>query len=213
MISGQTAPEEIVNTLTHGLGLLLAMSGLVALILLISRHGDMETIVSCSIYGASLVLLYTSSTLYHSARASSVKKILKIIDHCCIYLLIAGTYTPLTLVLIRGDLGWTLFGITWGSALLGIIFKIFFTGRFELISTLIYLGLGWLCVVAIEPLYTYLSASGFILFVTGGLSYTLGALFFGLKKIPFHHGLFHLFVITGSICHYFSILSFVVSLR
>jgi hemolysin III len=202
--------EETINAWTHGLGALLSLAGLAVLVVMASRHGDAWHIVSCSIYGATLVLLFASSTLYHSFRSERVKHIFRIVDHASIYLLIAGTYTPFVLVNLRGKWGWSLFGVIWGLALAGIIFQIFFVSRFRIVQTLIYLAMGWLVVIAIKPLLTRVPLPGLIWLLVGGLSYTVGALFYLWKKFPFHHAVWHLFVLAGGGCHYFAILFYVL---
>jgi hemolysin III len=202
--------EETINAWTHGLGALLSLGGLVVLVILASRHGDAWHIVSCSIYGVTLVLLFSSSTLYHSFRSQRLKHVLRIIDHASIFLLIAGTYTPFVLVNLRGGWGWSLFGVIWGLAMAGIVFQIFFVSRFRLLQTLIYLAMGWLVVIAIKPLLTRVPLPGLIWLLAGGLSYTVGALFYLWKKLPFHHAVWHLFVLAGSVCHYFAILFYVL---
>jgi hemolysin III len=202
--------EETINALTHGLGALLSLGGLVVLVILASRHGDAWHIVSCSIYGATLVLLFASSTLYHSCRSERTKHICRIIDHSSIYLLIAGTYTPFVLVNLRGSWGWSLFGVIWGLALAGIVFQIFFVSRFRLVQVVIYLAMGWLVVIAFKPLLTRVPLPGMIWLLAGGLCYTAGVLFYLWKKLPFHHAVWHLFVLGGSVCHYFAILFYVL---
>jgi hemolysin III len=202
--------EETVNALTHGLGALLGLGGLGVLVVMAGRHGDVWHIVSCSIYGATLVLLFSSSTLYHSFRSERVKHAFRIVDHASIYLLIAGTYTPFLLVNLRGRWGWSLFGVIWGLALAGIVFQIFFVHRFRLAQTLIYLVMGWLVVIAFKPLLARVPRPGLLWLLLGGLCYTVGAVFYLWKKLPYHHGIWHLFVLAGSICHYFAILLYVV---
>jgi hemolysin III len=202
--------EETVNALTHGLGALLSLGGLVVLVVMASLHGDAWHIVSCSIYGFTLVLLFSSSTLYHSFRSQRVKHIFRIIDHASIYLLIAGTYTPFVLVNLRGRWGWSLFGVIWGLALAGIVFQIFFVSRFRLVQTMIYLAMGWLVVIAIKPLFMHVSRLGLLWLLFGGLCYTVGAVFYLWKKLPYHHAVWHLFVLGGSVCHYFAILFYVL---
>ncbi len=169
-------------------------------------RGDAWHVVSCAVYGATLVLLFTSSTLYHSFRIPRVKHVLRIVDHSSIYLLIAGTYTPFLLVSLRGRWGWSLFAIVWGLALAGIVFQVFFVRRFRLAKTLIYLAMGWLAVVAVKPLLARVPRPGLLWLLAGGLSYTLGAVFYLWKKLPYHHSVWHLFVLAGSVCHYFVIL-------
>jgi hemolysin III len=202
--------EETINALTHGLGALLSLGGLAVLVVMASLHGDAWHIVSCSIYGFTLVLLFSSSTLYHSFRSQRVKHIFRIIDHASIYLLIAGTYTPFVLVNLRGRWGWSLFGVIWGLALAGIVFQIFFVSRFRLVQTMIYLAMGWLVVIAIKPLFMHVPRLGLLWLLFGGLCYTVGAVFYLWKKLPYHHAVWHLFVLGGSVCHYFAILFYVL---
>jgi hemolysin III len=202
--------EETVNAWTHGLGAVLSLAGLVVLVVMAGRYGDAWHIVSCTIYGVTMVLLFSSSTLYHSCRSERAKHICRIIDHASIYLLIAGTYTPFVLVSLRGGWGWSLFGVVWGLALAGIVFQIFFVSRFRVLQTLIYLAMGWLAVIAFKPLLARVPLPGLIWLLAGGLSYTVGALFYLWKKLPFHHAVWHLFVLAGSVCHYFAILFYVL---
>jgi hemolysin III len=202
--------EETINAVTHGLGAMLGSAGLAVLVVMAALRGDAWHVVSCSIYGATLVLLFTSSTLYHSFRGPRVKHVFRIIDHSSIYLLIAGTYTPFLLVTLRGRWGWSLFGIVWGLTLAGIVFQIFFVSRFRLVQTLIYLAMGWLVVVAVKPLFAHVPGAGLRWLLIGGLCYTVGAVFYLWKKLPYHHAVWHLFVLGGSICHYFAILFYVL---
>ncbi len=198
--------EELANSITHGIGLFLGIAVLVLLVVFSSLRKNTWEVVSCSIYGATFILLYLGSTLYHTARNPRTRKIFKVVDHSAIYLLIAGTYTPYALAPLRGALGWTIFGIIWGCALVGIVFKVFFTGRFKVVSLASYLFMGWLCVVAVKPLYHELNTVGFALFAAGGLCYTVGAIFYAWKSMPWSHAVWHLFVLAGSLCHFFSIL-------
>ena len=198
--------EERAHAITHGLGILLGVAVLVLLVVFASLRKGAWEIVSCAIYGTTFILLYTGSTMYHAARRPGVKRMLKIIDHSAIYLLIAGTYTPYALAPLRGTLGWTIFGAIWGAALLGIFFKAFFAGRFKTVSLLSYLFMGWFCVIAVKPLYHNLSATGFLFLVAGGLCYSVGAVFFAWKALKWSHTVWHLFVLAGSLCHFFSIL-------
>jgi hemolysin III len=167
-------------------------------------------VVACSIYGSTLAILYLASTLYHSARRPKVKRVLRIIDHSAIYLLIAGTYTPFTIVTLRGGWGWSLFGIVWGIAAFCIVLKIFFTGRYGILSIISYVLLGCLGLIAIGPLWEHLTGGGLLWLVVGGASYITGILFYALKSIPHHHAIWHVFVMLGSACHYFSIMLFVL---
>lgn len=205
--------EEIINAVTHGIGALLASAALGLLVVFASLYGNIWHIVSFSVYGASLILLYSLSTLYHSFQSEKVKAIFKILDHSAIYVLIAGTYTPYALVTLRGALGWSIFGSVWGLAVVGIVFKAFFARRFKLVSTLSYVLMGWVIVLALKPLMANLSAQGVLWLILGGVSYSVGAVLYLFKKIPYNHAIFHLFVLGGSICHYFSILFYVLPLR
>jgi hemolysin III len=204
--------EELANCITHGVGLALSMAGLLILVDLAWVFGGPLHVVSCSIFGTTLVLLYGSSTLYHYFKTSRFNRIFKTIDHSFIYLLIAGTYTPFALVNLRGSWGWTLFGIVWVLCSIGIIFKIFFVYRFKIISTLIYIVMGWLGVIAGNQLLTHVQTGGLLLLLIGGLAYTGGTLFYLWEKLPYHHAIWHLFVIAGSACHYFAVMFYVLLL-
>jgi len=198
--------EEIANSITHGIGAALSVAGLTLLVVLAAIYGDAWRVVSFSVYGSTLVILYLASTLYHSIQHPKVKPILRIFDHASIYLLIAGTYTPFTLVSMRGTWGWTIFGIVWGLAIVGIIFKTFFIGRFENLSTAAYVLMGWVVVIAFKELLVSLSTGGIIWLVIGGVTYTLGVIFYAWEKLPYNHAIWHLFVLGGSLCHFFAIL-------
>jgi len=202
----QSLGEEIANSITHGIGAALAVAGLVTLVFYATMYGDAWRIVSFSIYGATLVILYLISTLYHSFTHPRVKKIFQIFDHCSIYLLIAGTYTPITLISLRGPWGWTLFGLIWGLAALGIVLKIWFVGRLKAFSIALYLAMGWLVVIALKPLFTMVDHGMIVWIVIGGLCYTLGVIFYALKRMPYHHAIWHLFVLGGSTTHYLGML-------
>ncbi|HET6490358.1 MAG TPA: hemolysin III family protein [Syntrophales bacterium] len=202
--------EELVNGLTHGTGAVLSAAGLVVLVVLACLHGTTPHIVSCSVYGTTLLLLYTASTLYHTVRSPNLKHIFKVIDHSCIYLLIAGTYTPFTLVTLQGSLGWTLFGLIWALAAAGIVFQIFFVYRFKILATVAYVLMGWVAVVAVKPLLEALPSGGFAWILAGGLVYTVGALVYLIKQLPYNHAIWHLFVLGGSACHYVAVLLYVV---
>ena len=206
----QTQVEEIVNSLLHLVGAALGIAALAILVVLSAEQRDTYKVVGCTIFGITLILMYSASALYHAVRKPFWKRIYKIVDHSAIYLLIAGTYTPILLVTLHGAWGWTLFGIIWGLALGGLIFKFFFTGRFEYASTIIYLGMGWLAIVAIKPIYHALPADGLAWLAAGGLSYTLGVVFYMWDRLHFGHAIWHLFVLGGSICHFFLILYYVV---
>ncbi|MBU0512844.1 MAG: hemolysin III family protein [Chloroflexi bacterium] len=205
-----TLGEEIAHSITHGIGAGLSIAGLVVLVILAARRGDVYQIVSFSIYGASLIILYLASTLYHSFQRPRLKYVFKVIDHAAIYLLIAGTYTPFLLVGIRGRLGWTLLVIIWGLAVLGVSFKAFFIQRFERLSVLAYILMGWLSVAMMKELWANIPVGGVIWLAAGGVAYTVGVIFYALKKVPYMHAVWHLFVLGGSLCHYFAILLYLV---
>ena len=202
--------EETANQLTHAVGAGLGVVGLVLLVVTAHRHGDAWHVVSTAIFGVMLVLLYTASTLYHSFKAERTRHLLQKFDHAAIFLLIAGTYTPFVLVTLRGPWGWSLFGVEWGLAILGVGLKFWFAGRFRLVSTLIYLLMGWLVLVAIKPLLAALPAGGVKLLVAGGLCYTGGAVFYLWKRLPYHHAIWHLFVLGGSACHWAAVFLYVI---
>lgn len=205
-----TLGEEIANAVTHGVGALLSIAGCAVLIVFAAFTGDPYQIVSASIFGASLILLFTMSTLYHSLTNEKAKYLFRVFDHSSIFLLIAGTYTPLTLVSLRGALGWTLFGIVWGSAVLGIVFNVISIDRFAKFSMISYLGSGWCIVFAILPLMRRLETGGLVFLVLGGICYTAGLLFYRKKEIRYMHSVWHLFVLAGAVLHYFCILFYVI---
>ena len=201
-----TKGEEITNAILHGIGLGLAIAALVILLVLGNRHGNVWHIVAYSIYGSTLIMLYLASTLYHSFPEGKGKNILRIIDHSSIFLLIAGTYTPLTLILLRGNWGWTLFVLVWGIALIGILLKIICLNKLKYVSTLLYLVMGWLVMLVIKPLLAVINKPSLIFLIIGGLLYTSGIFFYSSKKIKYNHAIWHLFVLGGSICHFFTVL-------
>ena len=194
--------EELANSVSHGLGAALSVVGLALLVVRSGRHGDGWQMVSTAVFGATLVLLYASSTVYHSFRDEKRKHVLQKFDHAAIFLLIAGTYTPFSLITLRGPWGWSLFGVVWSLAIVGITLKFWFAGRFKVASTLIYVGMGWLVMVAIKPLIAALPPAGFRLLIAGGLCYTGGAAFYLWKRLPYHHAIWHVFVLGGSACHW-----------
>ena len=204
--------NEVANAVTHGLGTGLAVAALVLLTVYAVLYGNAWHIVSFSIYGATLVLLYLCSTLYHSFQDKRVKHFFRILDHSSVYLLIAGTYTPFTLVTLRGPLGWTMFGVIWGLALGGIVFKAFFVDRYAVVSTIFYVIMGWLIIGSIKPLLQNLAQGGIILLVGGGLLYSAGVFFYARTRNLYNHAVWHLFVLGGSICHFFSVLYYVLPL-
>ena len=204
--------EEIANALTHGLGATAALAGGAVLITLAALYGDTWQLAGAIVFGISLLLLYVASTLYHSIQHPIAKARLKVFDHCAIYLLIAGTYTPFTLVL-RGPWGWGLFIAIWVLAFAGIVFKLFYTGRFKLLSTAIYIAMGWLVIVAIKPLIGALDAWTLGWLLAGGLSYTLGTVFYHRPSLPYSHAIWHMFVVGGSVCHYVAVMAQVIPAR
>jgi hemolysin III len=203
----ESSHDELANAFTHAIGVALALAGLAVLVTLASLHGSARQIVSYSIYGASLVLLYAVSTAYHGVRMPRAKRVLRTLDHASIYLLIAGTYTPFALISLRGAWGWSLLGIIWGLAATGVVFKVFFTGRFPITSTVVYLAMGWLALIAARQLFAHVPPAGLILLFAGGLWYTLGVVFFALDHKRFHHAIWHLFVLSGSVCHFFAVVT------
>jgi hemolysin III len=201
--------EEKLNAITHGVGAILAVCGLISLMMMASLNGGIWHLVSFGIYGSSLVLLYLASTLYHSFTDERIKYIFKIVDHAAIYLLIAGTYTPFTLVSLHGTLGWTIFGVTWGLAAIGIVFKVFFVKRFKLLSTLCYIFMGWLILIVIKPLAAALPIMGLYWLIGGGVLYTVGAVFYLARQLPYNHAVWHLFVLAGSFAHFVAVIKYV----
>jgi hemolysin III len=205
-----SATEERINIFSHALGLLMSCAALLLLLLRASHYGNAWHMVSFGIFGLSLIALYAASTAYHSATKPSLRARLRIIDHATIYLLIAGTYTPFALITLSGPVGWTIFSVSWGMAISGIILKLFFTGRFDLVSTLMYVLMGWMIVFAVKPLIASFPVAGIYWLVAGGLSYTMGAIIYSIKKVPLNHAIFHLFVLGGSICHFVTIYFYVL---
>ena len=207
-----TLGEEIANSVTHGVGIVLGIAGLGVLTAFASLRGDAWHIVGCSIFGAALILLYTTSTLYHSIPHPRAKAVMRTLDHSAIFILIAGTYTPFLLVNLRGPWGWSLFGIIWGLALIGIALRVARGRRSTLLSVGLYVGMGWAVVVAIEPMLDVVAPGGLLLLLLGGLAYTLGVVFYVWKRLPYHHAIWHGFVLAGSILHFFAILFYVIPL-
>ncbi len=199
--SGRIDNHELANVVTHGVGVLASLVGGSVLIVLASLRGSPSMIVGVSVFAASLLLLYSASTLYHAARSQVARLRLKVLDHCAIYVLIAGTYTPFMIGTLRGRWGWSLFGVIWGLTVAGVIFKLFFTGKFPRVSTAIYVGMGWLVLLAAGPLVRTLDATTLAWLVAGGVCYTAGTAFYHSRRIPFAHAVWHVFVLTGSVCH------------
>lgn len=205
-----TKGEEIANAVTHGIGALLSIAALVLLIVFSSLYGSAIHVVSFTIFGATMVLLYTSSTLVHALPHGKAKDVFEILDHSSIYLFIAGTYTPLTLITLKGALGWTLFGIVWGLAVCGIVFKSFFVKKYLFTSTLLYVFMGWLIVIGWNQILQNMDFNGVVLLVVGGVLYTIGAIFYLWRGFKFHHMIWHLFVIAGSAAHFFCVLLYLL---
>ena len=203
----ETPAEEVASSITHALGGLLAVA---ALTLLVTAAGDARRVVAVSVYGATLVFMYVASTAYHLVRPPRAKRVMRIMDHASIYLLIAGTYTPVTLLAMRGGWGWGLFGVTWGLAVVGVVLKLFFIDRHEMLSTLLYVAMGWIVLVAAKPLLASLPAGGLAWLLGGGVAYTAGVAFFVWDVLPFNHAIWHLFVLAGSVCHFFCVLLYVL---
>ena len=207
-----TIKEEIANSITHGVGLILSIAGLGVLIAFASRLGNAWHVVSCTIFATTLILQYTFSTLYHSIQLPRAKSLMRVLDHSAIFLLIAGSYTPFMLVNLRGTWGWTLFGIVWALALLGVLFQISLLRRWQGISLALYIGMGWVVVVAIKPMLGAVAPGGLILLLLGGLAYTSGVGFYLWKSLRYNHAIWHGFVLAGSILHYFAVLFYVIPL-
>ncbi len=209
-LSQYSKTEEIANWITHAVALLLSITALVLMVVYSARYGDAYHVVSSAVFGSTLILLYSASTLYHLVPVSRAKKIFQKLDHAMIYLLIAGTYTPYTLVNLRGPWGWSIFGVVWGVALTGLLLELIMKKRLGWLSVSLYLCLGWLIVIAVKPLMVNLGGGGMVLLVAGGLFYSLGVIFYLWNRLPFQHAIWHVFVIAGSLCHFFSIFLYVV---
>jgi hemolysin III len=206
----ETPIEEALNSITHGVGAVLSVVALAVLVTLASLRGGTRHVVTVTIYGCAMLLLYLASSCYHACRDRRAKQWLKVADHIAIYCLIAGTYTPFLLVSVRGVWGWSLFSVLWGLTLVGAILKLFFINRFDLASTMIYLAMGWIGVIAAKPFLHNLPLGAVELMVAGGLAYTVGVIFYLWERLPFNHAIWHVFVMTGSACHFFGILYYVV---
>jgi hemolysin III len=205
-----TLGEEIANSITHGIGAAFSIAGLVAIVVAAALRRPAWQTVACAIYGTSLVLLYTSSTIYHALANNRAKRVFKILDHSSIYVLIAGTYTPITLITLRGPWGWTLFGVVWGLCVCGVVFKSWWIGQLKGASTVVYLLMGWCVVFAIRPLLAALPWTGFVWLLAGGLCYTAGVAFY-VSSSRFAHSIWHLFVMAGSLCQYWAVFRYVAA--
>jgi hemolysin III len=202
--------EELINIGSHAFGLLLSSIGLLALLTRALTHGETLHLVSAGVFAASMIALYAASVAYHSTREPNLRTRLRTVDHSAIYVLIAGTYTPFALVTLQGTAGWILFGVIWGMAVTGIVLKLFFTGRYKLFSTLMYVVMGWLIVFFIKPLVASFPPAGLAWLLAGGIAYTLGAVLYSIPKVPFHHAVFHVFVVLGSACHFVAVFRYVL---
>ena len=200
-----TPVEEKINVTSHAIGFVLSVVAMVLMLLKAGLYGDILHIASVAIFGLSLISLYAASTLYHGTKDPIPRSRLRIFDHATIYILIAGTYTPLTLITLKGTTGWLIFGVSWGMAIAGVTLKLFFTGKYGVLSTLMYVLMGWIIVFAITPLVNSLSSQGLYWLFAGGVAYTTGAIIYSIKSIKFNHAIFHMFVLLGSFCHFVSI--------
>ncbi len=205
-VFGYTSGEEIMNAVTHGVGALLGVGGTAVLIVLSALKGDALWIVGSSIYGFTLILLFTMSTIYHALKPNRAKKVFRVFDHASIFLLIAGTYTPITLSVMRNTLGWVLFSVVWGISILGIVLNSISLEKFKVISMIFYVLTGWAVIMAVKPMLTLMSVNGLLLMLFGGIAYTGGIVFFAMKKVRYMHSVWHLFVLAGAVLQYFSIL-------
>ncbi len=204
----QTFGEEIANSISHGAGFLAAVAGLPFLVMEAAKQGGAAQIVGASIFGATAVLLYFASTMYHALPASRAKRVFRLLDHMAIFLLIAGTYTPFTLGVLRGAWGWTLFGLVWGLAVVGVLLKTAVGVKYKRLSTFLYLAMGWLVVIAIVPLWQNMPGWGLFWLACGGLAYTVGVIFYATDRVPYFHFVWHLFVVVGTACHFVAVLYF-----
>lgn len=202
--------EEIASSITHGVGILLSFIALITMIIYADRYGCVWHIIGATVFGCGLIIQYTSSTLYHSFQEVKLKAIFRTLDHISIFVLIAATYTPLTLVNLRGPWGWSIFGVVWGLALFGIIVECTSLRRFRLASVLLYIGMGWIAIVAIKPMLAMVQTEGLMLLLAGGLFYTVGCLFYAWRRLPYNHAIWHLFVLAGSAFHFFAIMFYVL---
>ncbi len=205
-----TFGDELASSIVHGIGIVLSIAGLAALVALSARHGEVRDVVASAVFGTTLVLLYTASTLYHAVPVPKAKPVLRTLDHIAIYLLIAGTYTPFTLIALPGRWGWSLFAAVWTLAALGSVLEFGALKRFRKLSVLLYIGMGWIGMIAFKPLMAHLQTGGMLLLVAGGLAYTLGVPFYLWRRLPYHHSVWHCFVLAGSVLHYLTVLFYVI---
>lgn len=212
-ISTYSPLEESINIYSHAVGIVLSLIALILLMVRSAQQAEALPLISVTIFGLSLVTLYTTSTFYHNCKQPALRARLRIFDHVSIYILIAGTYTPFALLVLTGNTGWIIFGISWGLALVGSCLKIFFTGKYTLLSTIMYGLMGWLIVFAIKPLTSNLAEGGLLWLVIGGILYSTGGMLYSIKRLPLNHAIFHLFVLSGSFCHFISLYYFVLPAR
>lgn len=208
-----TLGEDLANAISHGIGACLSVAALVLCVVQAARHGTAAGVVGASIYGATLIVLYTMSTLYHAITNQSARKVLRVFDHVSIYLLIAGTYTPITLVTIRGAMGWVIFGVVWGMAALGIVLNSVSIEKFKKFSIVSYIMIGWAVVIGMRQVIENMPKNGLVFLVIGGVLYTVGIIFYALKKVKYMHSVWHLFVLAGSIMHFFCVYLYVLPTR
>ncbi len=206
-----TVGEEIANSVTHGIGSALSIAGCVLLIVAAAKTGSAMKVVCASVYGACLIILFTMSTLYHALTPPKAKKVFRIFDHISIFILIAGSYTPISLCSVGGWIGWTMFGVVWGMAILGIVLNSISIEKFKIFSMVAYIVMGWCVIVAIKPVMMALSSPAMVLLVAGGVAYTIGIAFYAMTKIRYMHSIWHLFVLAGAILQYFCIQLYVIS--
>jgi hemolysin III len=202
--------DELASSVIHGIGIVLSIAGLAVLVMHASSHGTGSDVLASAVYGISLIMLYTASTLYHSIRAESARRVLRTLDHIAIFLLIAGTYTPFTLIALRGTWGWSLFGIVWSLALLGTALELGLLKRYRRLAVLLYVAMGWVGIVAFRPLLAHLQTGGMVLLLAGGAAYTLGVPFYLWRKLPYHHSVWHFFVLAGSVLQFLAVFFYVM---
>jgi hemolysin III len=206
----ETPAEEIASGITHGLGFLLSLVALSVLVGIASFSGDARRIITASIYGGTLLIMYTASTCYHFVKSPRVKRAMRIFDHASIYLLIAGTYTPIVLVSMGGGWGWSLFGVIWGLAIIGVVVKLFYVEYYETLSLILYVVMGWVAIVGVKPLFAALPTGGLVWLAGGGVAYMAGIIFYLWDHLPFNHAIWHVFVLAGSVCHFIAVLVYVL---
>ena len=204
----QSPCEEIANCVSHAVGLLAAVAATPVLVLSAARHGGAPRIAGASVFAAAMVLLYLTSTLYHALPRNRAKQVFQVLDHAAIFLMIAGTYTPFTLGVLRGTWGWTLFGLVWGLALAGVVLTAAGGVRYPKLTTSLYLGMGWLIIIAVKPLWLRMPSEGLLWLSGGGIAYTVGVVFYAAKRVRYFHLIWHLFVIAGTACHFIAVLRF-----